>query len=193
MTFFSGTDQGTLLQEGSDRNIFVSLIVNNEGKYTAGITRRIAAKVTEEVCYKTWGNKEICKPVEKYDTQYVEWYNLEIEKEEDEVPFPELATRLLKIAETKKQMEEEARSNRGWLNNYANSSNWKVPSVTHTYNNTKQLSMFEDIDDDSNKIVENPIDENHDIEPGVEFDEGIVTNMILQILTGNMNIDNSPT
>lgn len=193
MTFFSGTDQGTLLQEGSDRNIFVSLIVNNEGKYTAGITRKIAAKVTEEVCYKTWGNKEICKPVEKYDTQYVEWYNLEIEKEEDEIPFPELATRLLKIAETKKQMEEEARSNRGWLNNYANSFNGKVPSVTHTYANNNQLSMFEDIEDDSTKIVENPIDENHDIEPGIEFDEGIVTNMVLQILTGNMNIDNSTT
>ena len=192
MTFFSGTDQSTLLQEGSDRNIFVSLIVNNAGTYTAGITRKISAKVTEEVCYKIWGDKEICKPIEKYDTQYVEWHNLSIVKEEEETPFPELAERLLKIAETKKQMEEEARRNRGLLNNYA-SSEWKVPSVVHTYTNNNQLSMFEDLDDDSTKIVENPIDENHDIEPGVEFDEGIVTNMILQILTGNMNIDNSTT
>lgn len=191
--FFSGTDTNTLLQEGADRDNFLSLIVANDGNYVAGITRKITSKITEEKCYKTFGNKEICTPIESYETQTVEWFNLTICKDiKEENPFPELAERLLKIAETKKQMEEEARSNRGWLNNYAE-SNWRVPSVTHTYNNTKQLSMFEDIEDDSTKIVENPIDENHDIEPGVEFDEGIVTNMVLQILTGNMNVDNSTT
>lgn len=40
-TFFSGTDTSTLLQEGMDRNHFLSLIVNNAGTYSAKITRRI--------------------------------------------------------------------------------------------------------------------------------------------------------
>ena len=90
-TFMSSTDLNTLLQEGTDRNIFVSLIVNNEGNYTAGITRRIFSKIAEEKCYKTFNDREICKPEEHYETQYVEWFNLDIEKEEDySNPFPEI-------------------------------------------------------------------------------------------------------
>ena len=42
-TFFSGVDTNTLLEEGIDRAHFVSLIVNNKGSYTAGITRRVTA------------------------------------------------------------------------------------------------------------------------------------------------------
>ena len=43
-TFFSTTDQDTLLEEGLDRNNFVSLIVNNKGEYTAAITRKVKIK-----------------------------------------------------------------------------------------------------------------------------------------------------
>ena len=46
MTFFSGTDKATLQSEGSDMNHFVSLIVNNAGKYTAGVTRKVKLKQT---------------------------------------------------------------------------------------------------------------------------------------------------
>lgn len=110
-TFFSGTDQNTLLQEGTDRNIFVSLIVNNAGTYTAGITRRMFSKIMEEACYKTFEDKEVCTPVEKYETQYVEWFQLTIEKEwEENNAFPDIAQRLLSIAEKKKE-EEERRKN----------------------------------------------------------------------------------
>mgnify|MGYP003293859401 CR=1 FL=1 len=38
-TYFSNTDTNTLKEEGSTRNHFVSLIVNNDGPYTAAITR----------------------------------------------------------------------------------------------------------------------------------------------------------
>ena len=40
-TFFSNTDINTLKSEGKDRVHFVSLIVNNEGTYSAAITRKI--------------------------------------------------------------------------------------------------------------------------------------------------------
>lgn len=43
-TFFSGTDMNTLKTEGSERNHFVSLIVNNEGTYSAAITRKVKIK-----------------------------------------------------------------------------------------------------------------------------------------------------
>lgn len=81
-TFFSGTDTNTLLAEGSDMNHFVSLIVNNAGKYTAGITRRAKVKqtVNEEFSYPTWGDERVrgnrTFTVEK---ECVQWFNLDIE------------------------------------------------------------------------------------------------------------------
>lgn len=45
-TFFSSTDQETLLSEGLKRDNFVSLIVNNEGIYSASITRKCTSIIT---------------------------------------------------------------------------------------------------------------------------------------------------
>lgn len=83
-TFFSGTDTATLQSEGSDMNHFVSLIVNNAGKYTAGVTRKVKLKqtVNEEFTYPTWGDEEVSGirtfTVEK---EYIQWFNLDIEIE----------------------------------------------------------------------------------------------------------------
>ena len=83
-TFFSGTDTATLQSEGSDMNHFVSLIVNNAGKYTAGVTRKAKLKqtVNEEFTYPTWGDERVSGNrtfiVEK---EYIQWFNLDIEIE----------------------------------------------------------------------------------------------------------------
>lgn len=60
-TFFSGTDNKTLLEQGQENNHFLSLIVNNEGNYTAAITRQINSEYTiNEICeYKSFGDKII--------------------------------------------------------------------------------------------------------------------------------------
>ena len=86
-TFFSGTDTGTLLSEGSDVNHFVSLIVNNAGKYTAGITRRltVSQKVNEEYTYPSWNDTSISGTREFTASKtYVQWFNLDITI--DEIP-----------------------------------------------------------------------------------------------------------
>ena len=97
MTFFSGTDVSTLIKEGTDRNHFLSLIVNNEGTYTARITRKVEKKINikaaiESVttsCYHTYNdnlvvledgvikreNKEESK---EYNT--IEYFDLTINK-----------------------------------------------------------------------------------------------------------------
>lgn len=83
-TFFSGTDTATLLSEGSDMNHFVSLIVNNAGKYTAGITRRTKVKqtVNEEFSYPTWGDERLSgNRVFTVEKECVQWFNLDIEIE----------------------------------------------------------------------------------------------------------------
>ena len=58
-TFFSGTDNKTLLEQGQENNHFLSLIVNNEGKYTAAITRQVVSEYTvnENRSYKSFGDK----------------------------------------------------------------------------------------------------------------------------------------
>lgn len=84
-TFFSGTDTGTLLAEGSDVNHFVSLIVNNAGVYTAGITRRVSVvqKVSEEYTYPSWKDSEKSGTREFTATKtYVQWFNLVVNKDD---------------------------------------------------------------------------------------------------------------
>lgn len=58
MTFFSGTDTATLQEEGSYKNNFVSLIVNNAGTYTAAITRHVYSEdtVSSSFTYEMFGN-----------------------------------------------------------------------------------------------------------------------------------------
>ena len=84
-TFFSGTDTQTLLTEGSERNHFVSLIVNNEGVYSAKMTKNI---ITEgifkgDVYYNTFENVAIDKKQIKREikTNKVEFIDLNIEIE----------------------------------------------------------------------------------------------------------------
>ena len=102
-TFFSGTDTGTLLAEGSDVNHFVSLIVNNAGVYTAGITRRVSVvqKVSEEYTYPSWKDSEKSGTREFTATKtYVQWFNLEVNK--DEVAKEDESEILNRIKEVRK-------------------------------------------------------------------------------------------
>lgn len=94
--FFSGTDTGTLSQEGEDMAHFVSLIVNNAGTYSAAVTRRYKAKqqVKEEFTYPTWKEGEI-KGTDEFEAEeeYLEWFPLEIQKET--VPVDEVEKEML--------------------------------------------------------------------------------------------------
>ena len=113
-TFFSGTDTNTLISEGTDTVHFVSLIVNNAGKYTAGVTRRISKEIkaeahvifTTDVKYPTYNGAVVplvANLRSEKDTQqvkkeeYIEWFNLDIEKAEVATPFEEIDTRLSEI------------------------------------------------------------------------------------------------
>lgn len=103
MTFFSGTDIDTLKEEGIDRNHFVSLIVNNEGKYTAAITRKVKGvnTITETVSYLSFEGEEKTSVEEvKEEIEELQWFYLEIEIEST---FKEdMNLRLEEIREAKK-------------------------------------------------------------------------------------------
>ena len=101
-TFFSGTDTATLREEGTDRNHFVSLIVNNAGKYTAAITRKVKYKCTRELSYETFGGTVNIPGTETIEGEEIEYFNLDIVFEEEaDNQFNEVAERLKEIKEAK--------------------------------------------------------------------------------------------
>lgn len=78
--FFSGTDSAELNATGKTRDVYVSLIVNNDGAYVAKITRRVQKKANVEwiVSYSDLsGNRTITKSEEVNNIE-LEIYDCEI-------------------------------------------------------------------------------------------------------------------
>lgn len=103
--FFSGTDTNELRDGGKDTNHFVSLIVNNAGKYVAGITRKIecTSTVVENCKYSTFGD-EVKEFTREYTTEskYLEWYKLQVEAQGQTIPFEtEMLARIKEIRDEK--------------------------------------------------------------------------------------------
>lgn len=104
MTFFSGTDIATLGEEGRDRNHFVSLIVNNDGKYTAAITRKVKStkNIQESYNYKSFEDT-VTTGINNYqeEVEFIEYFKLDIIKEGETESFQELDNRLAEIRKRK--------------------------------------------------------------------------------------------
>lgn len=111
-TFFSGMDIRTLEEEGLDRNHFVSLIVNNQGSYTAAITRKLINKhIIESFYYPSFGNVQISEVRDSKETitEELEYYYLDIEVEGYN-EYTALETRLEEIEKSKESKIEEIKS-----------------------------------------------------------------------------------
>lgn len=117
-TFFSGTDTSTLVEEGTNANHFLSLIVNNAGKYTAGITRKVVGEVkakahityTKSTYYNSFGNNKVVladntiSEADKEETktvEYIEWFEAKIDKAEVSNNFGDIDARLSEIKANK--------------------------------------------------------------------------------------------
>ena len=105
-TFFSGTDIGTLQEEGSDMNNFLSLIVNNAGQYTAAITRKVKhiPHVTETLEYEFFGDGTINLGTDEYDaveSYEIEYFFLDIEKPTVNINYTNLFDRINEISNNK--------------------------------------------------------------------------------------------
>ena len=187
-TFLSGTDTATLREEGIDRNNFVSLIVNNEGTYTAAITRNIKSKqVKESISYELFGEGE------KHDTkEYVsnedeiEWFYLKVEKEKENYSFSDTADRLEEIRKKKAEMAKKqtfqfsSKKSATVLSPYG--AKEKSTDNTFVKNNTVKYPLFDDIDD--------PLfEDNYDMPYGiVKVDKTILKSLVLQLITGSVTL-----
>lgn len=106
--FFSGTDNSTLVAEGTDVNHFVSLIVNNAGQYVARITRHLYVKsiIADDISYKSFNDVDEGFVDNYEDTdEYIEYTDLKIHKEEVEEPKDELLSRLDEIKKSKEAVK----------------------------------------------------------------------------------------
>lgn len=201
-TFFSRTDLGTLRSEGNDTNHFVSLIVNNDGNYSAAITRKvkykndIQSKGSKSVSYGTFGGGEISNvtPVDiKDETEkvVVEYYPLDITIENKS------------LASLSNKLEELKRSQ----TSYVNSREGTVPSVGVAINKTttiappppaadtlenrkltKQPTLFDGQED--NPFAENTIPEA--VLKKIIIPQGLVEDSVKQIIGGSVFSSFSP-
>lgn len=119
-TFFSGTDLGTLQEEGSDMNNFLSLIVNNTGQYTAAITRKVKhiPHVTEVLEYEFFGEETINIGNDEYDaieSYEIEYFFLNIEKPTVNIGYTDLFNRIEEISKDKTKITNISREPRANL------------------------------------------------------------------------------
>ena len=103
-SFFSGTDRSTLIEEGMSMPHFVSLIVNNAGKYTAKITRRVCLEAVK-ISYPTFNDGHKTEDAEANINEYIEAFPLDIKIEEDTTIKDEVSKRIKEIEELKKTKE----------------------------------------------------------------------------------------
>jgi hypothetical protein len=117
-TTFSGTDTNTIKEEGSERNCFVSLIVNNTGTYNAAVTRKVQSKKTvtteyQGLSYEFFGEGPVevlsgdVSTTEEVETTAIEYFMLDVQVETVDNPLDYLDKRFVEIEEKKKGSEKK--------------------------------------------------------------------------------------
>lgn len=94
--FFSSTDLNTLKEEGEERLHFVSLIVNNDGKYVAAITCKVheTKHITTKFNYNTFNDISVGgNDNQTIETDTIVYHNLDIIKDTNN-EFNELDNRI---------------------------------------------------------------------------------------------------
>ena len=171
MTFFSGTDVETLRAEGSERNNFVSLIVNNAGSYTAAITRKVHSRknITNDVYYEFFGEgTKNDKLSTELEVDEIEYYNLKITKESE--AFLDIEERLKEIQKSKVSR----------------------PSIPNNYMCRVQQLPFNDpiMDNKEENTTKTPTvvkkEENMENSSDSKVDSRMVRSLVIQLLTGSV-------
>lgn len=203
-TFFSGTDTATLSAEGNDMAHFVSLIVNNAGKYTAGVTRKYKCvqTVSEKYTYPTW-NGEVREGVETFDIEEekLEWFNLDIVFEDATDDFEtEMMERIKEIKESKKKVVTPVYKGYPQYGNYGKNiaptkevgSTSPIDKDKYYYEEGRGWYKAKQLPVKQGELpFDQPEEENLDIPYGVvTVDKDIVQSIVRQLVTSSIIISN---
>ena len=149
--FFSGQDSAMLEQEGSSRNHFLSLVVNNAGKYAACVTVKEVFEhaITTKSYYKTF-NDELIKRGIKESTQsdeiiQIHYLEVIVNNTLSCDDYDELMATIAECDVKKKEREEKEKERRNFI----------LPK-TPLHQPVEELSLFDmDYIDYNNYIEEN--------------------------------------
>lgn len=182
-TFFSTTDQDTLLEEGLDRNNFVSLIVNNKGEYIAAITRKVKIKKVH-TSYNFFDKGEQENTEENIEEEtVVEWFNLNviIEGEED---FSNIENELKAIKESKVTINLFNNTLKTPLSNPKSIINTKLPEKVYSTNGFLRDAGIK------GTLIGGDIGDSEYLED-IEYNEDLTRSIVLQLITGSIIISNT--
>lgn len=207
-TFFSGIDIATLSAEGNDMAHFVSLVVNNAGKYTAGITRKYKCvqTVSGKYTYPTW-NGEVREGVETFDIEEekLEWFNLGIVFENAISDFEtEMMERIKEIKESKKKVVTPVYKGYPQYGNYGkNIAPTKEVRSTFLMDEDKYYGKDRDwYKEDEKQLTakqgelpfDQPEEENFETPYGqITVNTNIVQSIVRQLVTSSVIISNEST
>lgn len=185
-TFFSGTDTSTLQEEGSYKNNFVSLIVNNAGTYTAAITRHIYSEVKNNTTYtyEMFGNGTVAGQEEGTEKkECIEYFMMNVNK--PEVQQNAVDARIDEILENKRKAAAKVKvySGGGWYNDRTSYDSY-YNSYAQEYNKGKSASEQAD----KYKQMNIPWEEEEfkTINNKSEVDEKVLTAVMARLLTGSI-------
>lgn len=191
-TFFSNTDVATLKEEGTDRNHFVSLIVNNEGTYTAAITRKISItrNVDEKIQYDSFNGEKVTENssyVEE-DSEF-EYFPLKITIEGEKEEIQILKARLEEIKKNKNKTSIKVSPKSKQLSIpynspycYPTTPNHTSPSNNNSNYKVNSPSPYYSIDADDFTNIDYS---------KVRLSDNLLKELTLQIITGSILIPNS--
>lgn len=209
MAFFSGQDLKTLQEQGNEMNNFVSLIVDTKGTYVAAITRKVTVKyeTTTKILDSHYeffgdgavdylsGNKEdITKTV---DTQFIEYYMLEVEREEVSNPLEYLDKRFEEINTSKNTVRNGDYGQRNidwWRDAFSSTDPYEEARKTvarGSQGNQLRIPFEEDVRKDAPNgadrkyVMENPIRDSKEFVP----DPKLVSKMTVKILALSLNLN----
>lgn len=193
-TFFSGTDLATLKEEGADRNHFVSLIVNNAGKYTAAITRKIKYHSVRDLSYDGFNGVVNLNDKQEVDGQEIEYFDLDIifEGERDN-KLKEIADRISEIKAEKKKSTPVTSYSATAYNAPGYSSPFYSPTPKTTTNVYKSPTLFDDMDWEPKKPEKQEVKEKNPFAKTPILDDQKVSpadidKILNQLITGSVTV-----
>ena len=207
-TFFSGTDQETLRTEGGEKHHFVSLIVNNAGKYTAAVTRKVSynQSISENLTYFSFFNKnKTMTRTRNVVTEEVEWFtlNIHIEGSGDYKAFEDRIDEMIKIKQRVTLPGAPVNTNYGYGYGgvaFKTSPTSAAPAqskIDFPQNNfkTPTLEPTRIVPDNSDNFITKGKEEDEfdpfNIEYGAErFDPEEIEKIVRQLLTGSVLVAN---
>lgn len=189
--FFSGTDTTTLKEEGSDRNHFVSLIVNNAGSYTAAITRKVKSKrtVNEVFTYESFEGV-LVEATDNWEEEVeeIQYFHLDITKEGNNYSFPDVDARLAEIKKAKEAKAKTQPYQGNYGKGYAGSNKCQETLSTTPKTVVQPTLPFPATEIESASPFE-PVDGVVD-DQDVKADPKLIHSLCLQLLTGSVMIPN---